>query len=60
MTNTVKNVTARNTTPVRYKGLGVGDDKKGVYVYTHRARSNSYPDLKSIPENTIKRIERTG
>ena len=44
----------------RFKGVSIGKDKDGVYVYTHRSRSKSYPKQSSIPDSVIKTIERTG
>lgn len=40
----------------KYKGCGVKEDKNGVYIHTHRARSKSYPDLKLIPDSVVKFI----
>lgn len=44
----------------RFKGVSVGEDKKGFYVYTHRCRSKSYPSTDKIPDSVIKWIESTG
>lgn len=44
----------------RFKGVSVGQDKKGFYVYTHRARSKSYPAKNKIPNSVVKKIESTG
>lgn len=41
-------------------GISLGQDKKGYYVYTHRARSKSYPKPENISIKDIKFIETTG
>lgn len=41
-------------------GVSLGKDKKGYYVFTHRARSSSYPTPEAIPDSKIKFIESTG
>lgn len=46
--------------PSRFKGVSVGKDKDGFYVYTHRCRSKSYPTQDAIPDSRIKYIESTG
>lgn len=43
-----------------FKGVGLGADKDGFFVMTHRARSKSKPELKDIPDKDIKFIESTG
>jgi len=43
-----------------YKGCGVGVDKDGWFVHTHRARCKSKPELDKIPEKDIKFIKSTG
>lgn len=50
----------RKENPKRFEGVSVGKDAKGFYVYTHRARSASYPTQAAIPASQIKAIERTG
>ena len=42
------------------KGVGLGADKDGFFVMTHRARSKSKPEIKDIPDKDIKFIESTG
>ena len=44
----------------RFRGVSIGNDDNGIYVFTHRSRSKSYPDMKSIPNYIIKKIESTG
>lgn len=41
-------------------GVGLGADKNGFFVFTHRARSKSYKEIDKIPEKDIKFIESTG
>lgn len=41
-------------------GVSLGQDKKGYFVYTHRARSKSYPKPENIHIRDIKFIETTG
>ncbi|MBW2998757.1 hypothetical protein KY321_04415 [Candidatus Woesearchaeota archaeon] len=43
-----------------YKGCGIGIDKNGWFVHTHRARSKSYPELSDIPEKDVRFIKSTG
>lgn len=43
-----------------FLGNGIGADKDGFFVFTHRARSKSYPELSKIPDKDIKFIETTG
>lgn len=38
----------------------MGRDDDGFYVYTHRARSKSYPSPSAIPRDRIKFIGSTG
>lgn len=38
----------------------LGRDKDGFYVYTHRARSKSYPRPSAIPRDRIRFIGSTG
>lgn len=38
----------------------LGKDKNGFYVYTHRARSKSYPTPMAIPIKDVKFIGSTG
>ena len=35
-------------------------DKDGYYCYTHRARSESYKKLESMPKSDVEFIESTG
>lgn len=44
----------------RMKDVGLGKDKDGYFVYTHRARSRSYPTPEAIPNSAVKFIESTG
>jgi len=44
----------------RFAEVGLGVDENGHYVKTHRARSKSYPDQDSIPQNEVDRIAATG
>lgn len=44
----------------RLAGVSLGKDAKGVFVYTHRARSNSYPTTAKIPDSRIKFVRSTG
>ncbi|MDY6957606.1 MAG: hypothetical protein SVK08_00480 [Halobacteriota archaeon] len=44
----------------KFKGVSMGIDKDGYFVYTHRARSKSYPEISKIPKYKIDAIERTG
>ena len=41
-------------------GVSLARDKDGFYVYTHRARSKSYPSPGAIPKDRVKFIESTG
>lgn len=41
-------------------GCSLGADKNGFFVYTHRARSKSYPEIDKIPQKAIKFIKSTG
>lgn len=41
-------------------GFSIAKDKDGYYIYTHRARSDSYPKLEDIPKKTQEFIESTG
>lgn len=41
-------------------GCSFARDKDGIYCYTHRARSKSYPTVAKIPKNKVKFIESTG
>lgn len=43
-----------------FNGVGLGADKKGFYVYTHRAASNRYESPEKIPQGDINFIESTG
>ena len=43
-----------------FKGCDLGADKDGFFVFTHRARSKSYPEIDKIPQKDIKFIESTG
>lgn len=43
-----------------FGGVSIGADKDGFFVFTHRARSKSYPELGDIPNDKIKFVESTG
>lgn len=42
------------------KGVSLGRDKDGYYVYTHRARSKSYPTPAKIPHSKVTFVSSTG
>lgn len=42
------------------RGVSLGIDENGYFVYTHRARSKSYKSEISIPVKTVKWVESTG
>lgn len=42
------------------KGVSLGKDKKGYFVYTHRASSKRYKTIMGIPKKDIEFIESTG
>jgi hypothetical protein len=44
----------------RFKEVSLGKDKDGFYVFTHRARSNSYESPDTIPLDRVKFIASTG
>ena len=44
----------------RHLECSMGRDKDGFYVYTHRARSKSYPRPSAIPKDKIRFIGSTG
>lgn len=44
----------------RFKEVSLGKDDKGYYVFTHRARSSSYPSPDDIPLKKVKFIASTG
>lgn len=44
----------------RLKGVSLGKDDKGYFVYTHRCRSDSYESPEKIPKAKIRFIESTG
>ena len=43
-----------------FKGCSLGKDKKGYFVYTHRARSRSYESPENISDKDINFIDSTG
>lgn len=45
---------------IKMKGVSLGADKNGFYVYTHRARCKSYSSPETISDKDIKFIESTG
>jgi len=44
----------------RLRGVSVGRDEDGYYVFTHRSRSKSYPSVKDIPDRVVQQVESTG
>ena len=44
----------------KMKGVSLGKDEKGYYVYTHSARGKSHESPEKIPSKEIVRIETTG
>lgn len=44
----------------RYRGVSIGRDKNGYFIFTHRARSKSYPSPQDIPDKVLSWIESTG
>lgn len=40
--------------------VSLGKDQDGYYIFTHRARSESYPTPHDIPKDKIKFISSTG
>jgi hypothetical protein len=44
----------------RMSGVSLGTDNQGYFVYTHRARSKSYPSPEKIPDKAVKFIDSTG
>ena len=44
----------------KLNGVGLGKDKNGYFVYTHRARSKSYDCVENIPMKDINFIKSTG
>jgi hypothetical protein len=43
-----------------FDGVSLGKDKRGFFVYTHRARSKSYETAGEIPNKDIAFIKSTG
>jgi hypothetical protein len=43
-----------------FKGVSLGADKDGFYVFTHRAASKRYKEIEDIPQKDINFIESTG
>jgi len=43
-----------------FDGVGLGADKDGFFVYTHRAASERYATPEKIPQKDIDFIETTG
>jgi hypothetical protein len=41
-------------------GCSFARDKDGIYCYTHRSRSKSYPSVSKIPKSKVKFIGSTG
>lgn len=44
----------------RFDGVSIGRDRRGYFVFTHRARSKSYVSRGKIPNNIIRYIKSTG
>lgn len=44
----------------KFRGVSKGVDKNGVYIYTHRCRSKSFPSWDKIPMKVIRWIKSTG
>ena len=44
----------------KLQGVSLGQDDDGWYVFTHRARSDSYETPHKIPQKDIDFIESTG
>lgn len=57
--NTANRDELKKKTP-KAEGVSLKRDKKGFYVHTHRARSDSYPTVAAIPVKVIEFIESTG
>ena len=45
---------------IRRRGFSVGIDENGIFIFTHRYRSKSYPSYKEIPKKVREFIESTG
>lgn len=56
----VTGLTAPKIKGKSFKGVGMGADKNGFFVYTHRARSKSHPTPEKITKTEIEFIESTG
>lgn len=54
------NVFGLKNKPSKFKGVGMGANDKGFFLYTHRAMSKSYESPDKIPESVYKFIESTG
>lgn len=57
---TVTGLTKPKISGKSFKGNGLGADKKGFFVYTHRAASKRYESPDKIPQKDIDFIETTG
>ena len=55
-----KGLSKPQNTKQNFNGVSLGKDKDGFFVYTHRARSNSYESPEKIPQGRIDFIESTG
>ena len=44
----------------RYRGVSVGRDKRGFFVYSAGKRSKSYKSPLDIPDGVIKKFRREG
>lgn len=40
-------------------GCSFAKDNKGIFAYTHRARSDSYPTVDKIPKARVKFVDST-
>ena len=56
----VRNLSIPKINGKSFKGVSLGADKDGFYVFTHRAASKRYSEIKAIPQKDINFIESTG
>lgn len=56
----LKKPTSMGSISSKIKGVSLGADKDGFFVYTHRARSKSYASALKIPKKDIDWVETTG
>jgi len=45
---------------IRRRGFSVGIDENGIFIFTHRCRSKSYPSYRKIPKKVKDFIKSTG